>query len=369
MKKTARTLLTVSILFFIMIIALPVTDTVYGAPDSGGAAEETTQQSSFEYKKYSNNDRYRYALRNKMKSVFKVLGENVDDDMTLPIPGLVETCTKYKGKERTSDNFVPQGLCSTGKYILVTAYDAGKKNHSAIYVIDKDNQELVSTLTLPNSYHVGGIAFDGVNIWLTGDTSDKYKGNPFVQYITKENFNNMIEEPLHEIRKKEMSEFIYIKNKPSFLECDNGLLWVGTYIGRRDTKEAYMNGYRIMTDDSGNIKLNTMIYSVITGLDSSAQGADIFGKYLYVSSSYKGTAAGVKSSFITKYEISPVKDGKPVLKVSEREVSRIEVPKMNEEILVDSQYIYINFESGSKAWKRAVINTDRILPVKRSLWG
>lgn len=369
MKKTARTLLTVSILFFIMIIALPVTDTVYGAPDSGGAAEETTQQSSFEYKKYSNNDRYRYALRNKMKSVFNTISEDLADEQTLPIPGLVETRIKHKGSEITSDDYVPQGICSTGKYILVTAYDAGKKNNSVIYVIDKEKQTLISTLTLPNNYHAGGIAFDGVNIWMTGDTSDQYKGNPFVQYITKENFNNMIEEPLHEVKKSEISEFIYIKNKPSFLECDNGLLWVGTYIGRRDTKEGYMNGYRIMTDEDGNIKLNTVIYSVITGIDSSAQGADIFGKYMYVSSSYKGTAAGVKSSFITKYEVSPVKDGKPILKVTEREVSRIEVPKMNEEILVDSQYIYINFESGSNAWRRAVINTDRLLPVKRSLWG
>jgi hypothetical protein len=54
--------------------------------------------------------------------------------------------------------------------MLVTAYDVRKKLNSVIYVIDMNSMELVSTLTMPNMFHAGGIAFDGENIWMTGET-------------------------------------------------------------------------------------------------------------------------------------------------------------------------------------------------------
>ena len=263
---------------------------------------------------------------------------------------------------------MPQGICSTGRYWLFTAYDSNKECNSVIYVVDRESNKLISTLTLPNKFHVGGIAFDGNNIWLPGETSDKYKGNPFVQYIQYDDFRNMIKDSIHEVKKSEISEYIYIKNKPSFLEYDNGKLWVGTYIGKKGTKEGYINGYSVIEKDDGRISLNTTLYSVISGIDSSAQGAAIVGKYMYVSSSYKGSVAGVKSSFVTKYEISPLKNGMNVLYVADREIKRIEVPKMNEELFVEDGEIHINFESAANAYIMPVIETDRILALKKSLW-
>ena len=329
---------------------------------------EINYNSSFDYKLYHDHSRYKSVLRIRMNSVYSVLSNYMDDSATLPIPGLIETCTLHNGNNSLSADYIPQGLCQAGKYWLITAYDAKKENNSAIYVIDKTESRLVSTLTVPNTYHLGGIAFDGENIWLTGDTSDRYKGEPFVQYITFTDFNNMISEPLHEITNNEISEYVYIKNKPSFLECDNGTLWVGTYMGRKDTAESYMNGYRI-TEEEGRKKLNTTVYSLISGLDSSAQGADIEGNFLYVSSSFKGSAVGVKSSFITKYDITPIRKGSKILNIEKRESSRIEVPKMNEEIAVENGRIYINFESGAQIWKNPVMRTDRLLAVKKTLWG
>ena len=325
-------------------------------------------QSSFEYKLYSDNNKYREALDWAMYDVNKELSPGMNDKQTYPIPGLIETTYFSKGETGTSDNYIPQGLCSTGDYWLITAYDSGKKTRSVIYAVDARTKKLVSTLTLPNKYHVGGIAYDGKRIWLTGDTSDKYKGDPFVQYIDYQEFLRMIKDPLYNVSKKEMSDNVVINNKPSFLECDEGKLWVGTYMGSKDSNEAYMNGYQIIEDENG-VKLNTLMYSVISGIDSSAQGCDIEGDSLYISSSYKGTSPFVRSSFITKYNIAPVKKDKPNLNVEKREVSRVEVPKMNEEILVENGIIYINFESGANRWENAVINTDRILAVDKSLWS
>ena len=129
-----------------------------------------------------------------------------------------------------------------------------------------------------------------------------------------------------------------------------------------------MNGYSII-EEEGRKKLNTTVYSQISGLDSSAQGVDIEGNFLYVSSSFKGSSPDVKSSFITKYDIAPIKKGNKILNIENRESSRIEVPKMNEEIAVEKGRIYINFESAAQIWKNPVIRTDRLLAVKKALWG
>lgn len=326
-------------------------------------ADDDSLQSSFEYKEYNSHTTYRSVLRIRMPDVYKNLSPEMDDDETVPIPGVLKTCASTDGSIM-ADTYIPQGICSTGDYWLVTAYDAGKKYPSVIYAINPVNKKLVSTILLPNKYHVGGIAFDGERIWLTGDTSDRYKGRPFVQYIRYDDFLELTAGSVAEVTEDGMSENIYIKNKPSFLECEGGKLWVGTYIGTKETKEGYVYGYPINYAEEGDV-LNTTLFSVITAIDSSAQGMDIEGNYLYVSSSYKGDSPSIKSSFITKYEISPIANGTPNLYVGDRELSRVEVPKMNEEIFIEDDLIHINFESAAKRWKNPVIRTDRILAVSR----
>ena len=80
---------------------------------------------------------------------------------------------------------VPQGICIARDYMLVTAYDnvkhmAGKKgaggaaaNRSVLYVLSNEDptaRKLLSTIVLPDVNHVGGIAFDGENIWIAKST-------------------------------------------------------------------------------------------------------------------------------------------------------------------------------------------------------
>lgn len=364
-----RRLISITIALCTMLAVMASGMTVFGAQETSGNAADDSGQSSFTYKKYSSHDDYFRALKYKMRTVSVGIAEHVDLDNIIPIPGLVKTCITSKGEETSATSYVPQGICSAGKYWLITAYDSGKKLKTVIYIVDTESKELVSTVGVPNRYHAGGIAFDGENVWMTGDTSDKYKGNPFVQYIRWSDIEEKMSEPVCSISKKEISEPVYIKNKPSFLEYDDGVLWVGTYIGRKGTAEGYLNGYTIIREEDG-AKLNTTIYSSIQGIDASAQGADIEGNKLFVSSSYKGTVSDVRSSFVTKYDISPIKKkGQAVLLVKKRQEMRVEVPKMNEEIIVDKDNIYINFESASEEWKRSVINTDRILAIKRSVWG
>ena len=324
-------------------------------------------ESSFEYKYYKDPEMYGRVLKRTMSDVYDSFSGKTFDEKTIPIPGLIKTCIEMGGVSSSSNQYIPQGMCRAGDYLLVTAYDARKKHNSVIYVVDMDGMRLVSTLTMPNRFHAGGITCDGENIWMTGETSDKYKGNPFVQYMTYETFLNHLDETVSEVEESELSRYIYIKNKPSFLEYDSGKLWVGTYSGRKSTAESYMYGYDII-GEPGNRRLNTIMYSIIAGIDSSAQGADIVGDYLYVSSSYK-SASRMKTSFITKYNLRRSKTDTGDYLVEGHEMKRVEVPKMNEEILVEGSTVYINFESGASYWKYALINTDRVLAVDLSLWG
>lgn len=339
---------------------------VYAAPAT--TSDNKTPASSFEYKKYKSNELYKSALKFKMNSVYSGISADINYDGIMPIPGLISTITTNEGSIVASERFIPQGICSTGEYILVTAYDPKKKLKSVIYVIDKEQRKLLSTIVLPNKYHVGGIAFDGNNVWVPGNTSGSYRGKPYVHYIPYDDFRKMTKRNVYVMDEDDISPRIYIKNTPSYLEYDEGRLWVGTYIGGKETKESYAYGYEILSE-SDDTALNTTLYSIITGLDSSSQGMDIDGDYLYISSSYKGNVSAVKSSFITKYDIAPIMRGKGTLHIEGSELKRIEVPKMNEEILIDDGNICINFESASERWKSAVINTDRILTVNKDLWG
>lgn len=65
-------------------------------------------------------------------------------------------------------NFVLQGVCSVDDYTLITAYDGNDKENSIVYILNND-REIVSTVTLYNRAHVGGIAYDDVHdiIWIT----------------------------------------------------------------------------------------------------------------------------------------------------------------------------------------------------------
>lgn len=80
------------------------------------------------------------------------------------IPGLNSTVSEDKDFKHyaANDSMIPQAMCSVDQFTLITAYDGDSSARSVIYVLDY-NKNLVKTLVLPDSYHVGGIAYDSNN--------------------------------------------------------------------------------------------------------------------------------------------------------------------------------------------------------------
>lgn len=377
MKKKWILLFAAAILFTFLSPVNLQTPKVYAT------AEE---QTSYDYKKYPTEESYEAALQREMARVYNTLKGHIQTENLCPIPGIISTTYTDADAFKTSAYYIPQGLCKTDDYILMTAYHNGKvgkevleKNkgwHAVLYVIDAHSHAFITSLGLPQSYHNGGIAFDGKNVWFCGNTSPKYlrKNDPFVQSMKYEKLKEIIDNSgkYGEIPADAVSDKLYIDNVPSFLECDNNVLWVGSYINNDPEKnEGYIIGYPIQNIDETSPTLNKLNVARINGIPSSSQGMDIYDGSLYVSSSGKGNANWIQSSFISRFDLSALSEGSRFLDLNGTYASRIEVPKMNEEIIVDDATIYLVFESCSETFLKGMpqgMKTDRILPIDRSLW-
>lgn len=158
-------------------------------------AKADDSRSSYEYKMFETQEKYEEELKENMSRVYDILHGHVQEENLCPIPGQVKTVYQEGDPLKDSIYYIPQGICRTDDYILVTAYHNGKdilsenesnKGWSAVlYVIDVHTHEYLTTLVLPQAYHNGGIAFDGERVWFCGDTRDSYLmvGDPFVQLM------------------------------------------------------------------------------------------------------------------------------------------------------------------------------------------
>ena len=89
------------------------------------------------------------------------------------IPGL--TNTNVLGTN--CKTMVPQGMCKMNDLVLISAYDSEGKANSVIYVLNSDG--LLATMVLPFRSHVGGLIYDGTNVWIVNGETD-YKDNKTV---------------------------------------------------------------------------------------------------------------------------------------------------------------------------------------------
>ena len=75
------------------------------------------------------------------------------------------------------NNLCPQGMCFADDYLLTTAYcqDSLNTHNSCIFIYDRNTGEYLKTLELSMASHVGGITFDGENIWICHATDSNLK--------------------------------------------------------------------------------------------------------------------------------------------------------------------------------------------------
>lgn len=311
----------------------------------------------------------------------KLSANTVLNGTSFPIPGLITTNTinNSNGVNEyvNNDTYVPQGICRMGKYILISAYqETYKKNmwkaeyNSVIYVVNGSTFEYITTLVLPNTYHNGGIAFDGYNVWLTNSK------NKAVYYIKKEVIENKIPKESSSrpysfmINESELGKSYRIENTPSCLTYHDGKLWVGTYGGN-----GQIYGYMLSETSSDepiltNYKPDTITAATIVGMSAAAakciNGIEFDGSDLYIS-----VSSGRQG--VSKHIIRAKKVGNANIGSSYKVVKKVVIPDMSEEMLIEGDILYCVFESGANHYngtygKGPSIVTERVLAFDKKLW-
>ncbi|MBO5486489.1 MAG: hypothetical protein J5988_06115, partial [Eubacterium sp.] len=143
------------------------------------------------------------------------------------IPGM--KTTNVAGFQCTS--MIPQAICHAGSYLLISAYDSKGVDYSVIYVVSKAAKSYVTTIVLPSKAKVGGMAYDGTNIWISKGTSVASfpysvvtdAVNSGASYMTLANYSTVNK----------------VNGTASYMGYYNNVLWVGSFSQSSSTMYGY----------------------------------------------------------------------------------------------------------------------------------
>ena len=307
---------------------------------------------------------------------YETLRRYYSEDYSTAIPGLENTCFLTSG----TDQMVPQGICIAGDFLLISAYDKSGKEKSVLYVLsneDAANRELLTTLVLPDRNHVGGIAYDGDNLWVAKSTD---------KCLSKISYMHIAEAVLSGADVYMLKDYDGEFNCgviASFVAYQDGRLWVGTShsllsrkgvltVFRKEKSrgnadaatgtEVFETGGKAVNEDTAE-----WIRQFSLEIPDYAQGIAFFSEdgtdYLLLSASH----GRFQSSGLYLYE-ETISDEKVMLSAN----AQLEMPPMAEELVSDGEYTYCLFESAATCYStveglRCEYPVDRVCALSNRL--
>lgn len=267
----------------------------------------------------------------------------VDYSKSYIIPGLITT--NVDGF--TSTTMCPQGITFAEGYLLVSAYDLSGEENSVIYVMNKKNKILLTTLVLPSKPHAGGLCYDGYNVWVTNGS--KLSAIPF----------SVVDKAA-----KKQEKYAYVKYSTtvslgitaSYTTYYDGKIWVGTY---NELQKTNMYSYTIEnkeTEPKLTKKDTILMPDRVQGVAFTNAGTLIISRSCQL---YQGLRGYMRQ--IDSYKPQFDKAVKGVIPLGNL-VNSVSMPSMNEGIAIDGSYLYVNFESG--AFDKSTYRMDRICAFK-----
>jgi hypothetical protein len=267
----------------------------------------------------------------------------VDYSKSYAIPGLITTNVGGFSSTR----MCPQGLAFVGDYLLMSAYDISGEENSVIYVIGKSSKELLTTIILPGKPHVGGLTFDGSNIWITNSSK--------VAAIRFSDIEQGVQskEPYAFV---EYNTVISLGYTTSFAAYYDEKLWVGTY---NELQSTNMYSYIIENKDTKPVltKKDTILMpNRVQGIAFTKIGTLIISRSCQINSSMRGYLRQLDTYKPNFSEA--VNDIIPLGNL----VNSVTMPSMNEGIAIDGDYLYVTYETG--AFDDSKYKMDRITAFK-----
>lgn len=265
----------------------------------------------------------------------------------LTIPGLPDTRDADFHDLRTSSlSLYPQGICIAGDYLLVTAYSDEEGACGCLFLFDRETGAYLSTLGLKNTSHLGGIAFDGENVWICHSDDNTLQRIPYLYiHAVGKNASGQL------IDISDSIEAYPVQNTPSCITCYNGHILVAT---TSLLLRSQMVSYRF--DGEALIPENT--YTIPTKVQGVAVDND---GTVFLSISYGRRNSSQLNLYPSLAELHhPAAD--PALSV--------ELPPCSEELVIDQDHLLVLFESagykyyeGNDGLGRTTAPIDKVLVI------
>ncbi len=267
----------------------------------------------------------------------------------IEIPGMPSTREQdYMDNLISTYGQCPQGICLTDDYFLITAYCTDdEESLGSLYVFDKRTGEYLATLGMKKNSHLGGLTYDGTNVWICHSDSRALERISY-EYIKKVAKNK----PKAFVDVTGLFEEYRVSNMPSCVAAYDGLLWVATH-------NSYFKSVMISYEYRDNKLKKVDRYRIPEKVQGIAFDE---GGNVYLSTSY----GREKSSYLKVYDHVDALNrspGKPMVKV--------EMPPCSEEIFCWNEKIYVLFESASRKYfegtdgrGRSIAPIDKILTIE-----
>lgn len=252
-------------------------------------------------------------------------------------------------KVPSEDEMVPQGITTTGKYIIITAYDYKNKEDSKCYVLNKGG-ELINTVSLDTVSHVGGVAYDSKNqlLWIPDKDGvlNAYDSDTIMRdakATAKYKFTDL-GEGLNENKNKYSDIIDYLCLYDEYL-----------YIGSFHLKNSgLVKKYRIVGHDN-EVKLEYVrqfkVPSLVQGISFFEQNEK---EYMILSRSFGRN----NNSKIQIFEYNDVIED---YSLSYLDRITLVLPPMLEQNIVYNEELYMLFESNANKYRDSIIKVDSIL--------
>lgn len=276
---------------------------------------------------------------------YKAFKKRVSYAKSYVIPGLVGT--NVGGFYAT--RMVPQSVTFAGNYLLISAYDYTKKQESVIYVMNKTTRKYITTIVLPHTGHVGGITFDGENVWVTyGKNLQSFKFNQVQAAV-------LSGRPYYEIYR--FASVVKMPETMSYVTYYNNRIWAAAY---SEFSSKYMYGYTIQNKSAAP----SLTYTNRILMPNRTQGVVFTTSGKMIVSRSCQTKKG-RRGFMSQLETyQPTWDYAKLSIKKNKKKKTVKMPPMNEGIAIDGAYTYVIYES--PAFYECQAKLDRVTAFKTS---
>ncbi len=257
---------------------------------------------------------------------YKAFRKKVTYNKSFVCPGLKNTNVAGFG----CTSMVPQGVAFAKKYMLITAFDYQKEQESVMYVMDKNTKKYVTTLVMPHMGHLGGIAFDGTNLWIAyGKNLQCLKYSEIKKAAASG-------KAFWEITK--FTTQCAIPETASYVGFYKNRVWVGSY---NEYSKKYMYGFKISNKNGTPTlkKTNQVLMPNRTqGVAFTSGGKLIISRSCQTRKELLGFMSQLET-YKPTWNLN-----KSTIKLKKcRKVTKL--PPMNEGIAINGSYTYVLYES------------------------